>query len=201
MFSRGLPARTGHPPGPEFLQPTSFPLSIVVLVLACAIVLGIFLYYAQFSGAVRWLLGVVALAVLASFAWGAIRRRTSEPPPLIAPRTPDVTRDGELEVFAAAVRRAVRGLPYSQGYVASRARSAFAERVRLAFGLSPERMRELQRDPPALRGVFGDDALVDFLRLEAADSDEREDWVRHTRQHGGFVQAFRGILDRMEAWR
>src|SRR6266566_2244684 len=124
MFRRGLSARTGHPPGPEFPRLTRIPVAGIVLVLACAILLGMLFYFAQFSGEVRWLLAVVALAVLASFAWGAIRRRTEEPTPLVAPRSPDVSRGGDLEIFAAAVRRATRGLPYSQAVVASRARSA-----------------------------------------------------------------------------
>jgi hypothetical protein len=201
MFSRGLSARTGHPPAPESLRPTRIPIAGVVLVLAGAVLLGILFYYAQFSGELRWLLAVVSLAVIAMLAWGAIRRRTAEPTPLVAARSPDVSHGGELESFAAAVRRAARGLPYSQALVASRARSAFAERVRLAFGLSPERMHEMQRDPAALHRLFADDALVDFLRLEAADADERADWVRRARDRGGFVRALRGVLDRMEAWR
>jgi hypothetical protein len=201
MFSRGLSARTGHPPGPGSSHSARLPVVVVVLVLASAVLLGMLLYYAQFSGTVRWLIAVAVLAVIASFAWGAIRRRTEEPTPLVSPRAPDVVRGGDLEIFTAAVRRAARGLPYSQALVASRARGAFAERVRLAFGLSPERMRELQRDPAGLRHVFADDALVDFLRLEAGDPDERADWVRRARSRGGFVRAIDGVLDRMEAWR
>ena len=201
MFSRGLSARTGHPPGPEYRRLTRIPIAGVVLVLAFAILLGILFYYAQFSGLVRWLLAVVALAVLASFVWGAIRRRTEEPTPLVAPRSPDVSRGGELEIFSAAVRRAARGLPYSQAIVASRARSAFAERVRLSYGLSPERMRELHRDPAALRRIFVDEALVDFLHIDPADPDERADWIYRAQVRGGFSRALHGVLDRMEAWR
>src|SRR2546428_9630788 len=99
MFSRGLSARTGHPPGPEYRRLTRIPIAGTVLVLAFAILLGILFYYAQFSGLVRWLLAVVALAVLASFAWGAIRRRTEEPTPLVAPPSPDVSRGGGAGVF------------------------------------------------------------------------------------------------------
>src|SRR6058998_2691917 len=122
MFRRGIPATTGHPPG---LEPRPrIPLPAVGLILAFAVLLGMLLYYAQFSGAIRWLLGVLALAALAGIAWGQIRRRTAEPAPLVGPRSPEASRDGELDLFAAAVRRASRGLPYSQVLVASRARSA-----------------------------------------------------------------------------
>jgi len=159
------------------------------------------LYYAQFSGTIRWLLGVAALAVLAAVAWGQIQRRTAEPSPLIGPPSPAPTRDGELDSFASAVRRASRGLPYSQVLVASRARSAFLERARLALGLPPETIRDVQRDPEALRRMFGDDALVDFLHLEAGDLEDRMAWVHRARARGGFVPAFREVLTRMEAWR
>src|SRR5256712_5453318 len=158
------------------------------------------LYYAQFGGTIRWLLGVVALAVLAAIAWGQIQRRTAEPSPLVGPRSPGATREGELDSFAAAVRRAARGLPYSQVLVASRARSAFFERARLALGLPPETIRDVKRDPGALRRMFGDDALVDFLYLEAGGLQDRASWGPLGRGPAGFVREFRDVLTRMEAW-
>jgi hypothetical protein len=159
------------------------------------------LYYAQFSGTVRWLLGVAALTVLAAFAWGQIVRRTVEPAPLVPAFALDSVRPGELESFAAAVRRASRGLPYSEVMVASRARSAFIEHARLALGVDPEAMRDIQRDPAALRRIFVDDSLVDFLHLEGGDLDERYGWVRRSKERGGFSREFRRVLDKMEAWR
>ena len=199
MHRRGIPATTGHPPGMP--SPRRVPLPAFALILAFAVLLGMLLYYAQFSGTIRWLLGVAALAVLAAAAWGQIQRRTSEPSPLVGPRSPGATREGELDSFAAAVRRAARGLPYSQVLVASRARSAFLERARLALGLPPETIRDVQRDPGALRRMFGDDALVDFLYFEAGDLEDRLAWVQRARARGGFVREFRDVLTRMEAWR
>src|SRR2546430_9081306 len=124
MFSRGLSARTGHPPGPEFPRLPRIPIAGIVLVFAFAILLGILFYYAQFSGLVRWLLAVVAVADLASFAWGAIRRRTEEPSPLVAPRSPDVSRGGALEIFPAAGYPAAPGPPRRRARRPARARTA-----------------------------------------------------------------------------
>src|SRR3989441_6720438 len=62
-------------------------------------------------------------------------------------------------------------------------------------------IRDVQRDPEALRRMFGDDALVDFLYLEAGDLEDRMAWVQRARARGGFVPAFRDVLTRMEAWR
>ena len=201
MFPRGFPVTTGHPPGLEarWVARVTFPTA--VLLVALAVILGILLYYAQFSGAVQWLLGVGALAGVALFAWSQIVRRTAEPAPLVGPQTREATREGELEGFAAAVRRAARGLPYSQVLVASRAHGAFIEHARLALGLPPEAMREVQRDRESLRRVFDDDVLVDFLHLRVGDLEERYGWVRRARSGGGFVREFRRVLDRMEAWR
>src|SRR3989454_166561 len=197
MYQRGIPATTGHPPGMR--SPRRVPLPAFGLILAFAILLGMLLYYAQFSGTIRWLLGVVALAVLAAIAWGQIQRRTAEPSPLVGPRSPGATREGELDSFAAAVRRAARGLPYSQVLVASRARSAFFERARLALGLPPETIRDVQRDPGALRRMFGDDALVDFLYLEAGDLADRFGSVQRAPVRGGLVRAFPVVLQRLGA--
>src|SRR5256712_11548948 len=111
------------------------------------------LYYAQFSGTIRWLLGVVALAVLAAIAWGQTQRRTSEPSPLAGPRSPGAPREGELDSFAAAVRRAARGLPYSQVLVASRARTAFLARAPPALALPSRAIRDRQPDPRTPRPI------------------------------------------------
>src|SRR3989454_2226352 len=198
MYQRGIPAKTGHPP--RMPSPRRVPRPAFGLLLAFAVMLGMLLYYAPFSGPIRWLRGVVALAVLAAIAWGQIQRRTAEPSPLVGPRSPGATRQGELDSFAAAVRRAARGLPYSQVLVASRARFAFLERARLGLGLPPETIRDVQRDPGALRRMFGDDALVDFLYFEAGDLEDRVASAQRARGRGGFVREFRHVLPPMGAW-
>ncbi|HKW43069.1 MAG TPA: hypothetical protein VJP06_02675, partial [Thermoplasmata archaeon] len=146
-------------------------------------------------------LGVAFLAVLAALAWDQIGRRTARPVPLIGAAAPAIVRDGPLTSFAAAVRRASNGLPYSQVLVASRARAAFLERMRLALGLTPEAMREVQRNPATLRRLLGDDVLAEFVHLQVPDLDERSRWVRRVRSRGGFSPEFDGVLRRMEAWR
>src|SRR2546426_282387 len=158
MFQRPSSATAGLPPGIEPRR--RLPYLAVGLLLAFAALLGTLLYYAQFSGGVRWLLGVVTLAVLAAIVWSQIQRRTAEPSPLVGPPSPDATRGGELGSFAAAVRRADRGLPYSQMIVASRAQAAFLERARLALGLPSATLRDMRRDPGALRRIFGDGHLL-----------------------------------------
>lgn len=201
MLQRGFPARTGHPPVSRPRRALGVTVIGMILFLAVAILLGLLLYFAQFSGTVRWLLGVAFLAVLAGLAWEQVVRRTAEPAPLVGPEAAAARREGELESFAAAVRRAANGLPYSQVLVTSRARAAFVERARLALGLSSEAMRDMQRDSTALTRLFGDDVLADFIYLKTPDLEERYRWVLQARARGTFPSDFRTVLRRMEAWR
>src|SRR3989449_8632890 len=101
MYRRGIPATTGHPPGMP--SPRRVPLPAFGLILAFAVLLGMLLYYAQFSGTIRWLLGVVALAVLAAIAWGQIQRRTAQPSPPGGPQPPSATPAWERDSVSAAV--------------------------------------------------------------------------------------------------
>lgn len=172
-----------------------------VLMVLLIFILGYLLYVAQFSGTVRWFLGFAVIAAIAAFAWSFVTRRTSEPTPLLRPAARPKLRSGELRALEAVVRRADQGLTYSQVTLTSRARETFAERARLARGLSPEAMRAVQRDPDSLRRVFHDAALEDFLYLPSSDTEQRYRWVWQARRRGPFEAEFHDILDRMEAWR
>ena len=175
--------------------------SSAALVLMAAVVVMILLYYAQFSGSLQWGLGLAFLGILAALAWRQVFRGTSEPTPLVIPSAPDAYEPGELDMAAASVRRATRGLRYSQVIVTSRARAAFLDHARLSLGLAPEAMREVQQEPDALLRLFGDPVLVDFLHIGAGDLGGRYAWVVRARERGGFTRKFREVLAHMEAWR
>ncbi len=170
------------------------------LIVASCLLLGILLYEAQFSGAVRWLLGFGLMAAVALVAYLRVSSGTQEPVPLTSPAARPEVRTGELAALTAIARRAERGLAYSQLVVSSRARDAFAERARLALGLPPEAIRAMAADSSALRSRVHDEALEDLLYLRTTDADERYRWVRQARNRG-FTASLNGVLDRMEAWR
>lgn len=159
------------------------------------------LYAAQFSGSVRWFLGFVFIASVAAYAWFYVSRRTAEPSPLVTSPPRPKLRTGELWIFTAMVHRAYEGLSYSQAAVSTRAREAFAERTRLARGLSPTAMRYLELDARGLAATYRDPVLADFLYLRAWDTEERYRWVRDAQSRGGFRASLDQVLDRMEAWR
>lgn len=172
-----------------------------VLIVGFTFFLGYLLFAAQFSGSIRWMLGIAVIAVLAIAVWLDVDRHTSEPRPLVKPAPAVRPRTGELVVFTSTVRRADEGLTYSQVSVSSRARDAFVEHLRLVRGLSPEAMRKLQADPAALQHAFHDPVLESFLYLATPDSDERYRWVIECRSRGGFESRLDEVLRHMEAWR
>ena len=173
----------------------------VALVVVSFFTLAFLLYASQFSGTVRWFLGIIAIAAVAVYAWRRVSAGTREPPPLVPPPPLARAHAGELEAFMLMVRRAIQGLPYSQASVSSRAREAFEERVRLARGLSYEGMRALERDAATLEALLHEPRLADFLYVPSWDAGARFRWVEEARAQGGFDVELTRILDRMEAWR
>src|SRR5438552_3625449 len=188
--------RRSRRPDPEW--ETAFPIPID---RQAAVVVMVFVDYAHSSGSLRWGLGLAFLGLLAVLVWHQVFRGTSEPAPLVPLASSEAYEPGELEVVAASVRRAARGLRYSQVLVTSRARAAFHEHARLSFGLTPAGMYAVQQEPDALLRVFGDPVLAEFLHVRAGDLDGRYAWVRRARERGGFTREFQDVLARMEAWR
>jgi len=180
---------------------TPFAIFEAVLIVASFIIVGLFLYAAQFSGTVRWLMSFALLAGVALFGWMFVSAETAEPPPLEPEAERAETMSGDLSLFSAVVRRANEGLPYSQVLATTRAREAFAERARLALGLSAESMRHACADRAALGSLVHDPVLVDLLYLPSTDPKERARWVHDAKRRGGFPRAFRQVLDRIEVWR
>ncbi len=187
--------------GDPTFRPLRQRLLEIALIVASIFLLGYLLYAAQFSGTVRWFLGVGVLALIALYAWHVVAGSTEEPAPMVQPPATPRARAGDLAYLTAVVRRANQGLTYSQVAVSSRARDAFEERARLARGLTPEAMRTLERDRDGLNEAFGNAVLADFLHLATADSDARYRWVRDARAGRGFVLELDRILEEMEAWR
>ncbi len=187
--------------GDDTFRPLRQRLLEIVLIVAAIFLLGYLLYAAQFSGTVRWFLGVAVLTLVALYAWHVVAGSTAEPGPMVKPQRPLRARVGDLAYLTAVVRRANQGLTYSQVAVSSRARDAFEERARLARGLTPEAMHAMERDLVTLNATFGDASLADFLHLPTADSDARYRWVRDARIGRGFEIELDRILEKMEEWR
>jgi hypothetical protein len=190
-------------PHPRDWTDGSRPLSqaAAFVLVATTVILAFYVYYAQYSAAVRWILGVIGIAAFAILAWSMIVRRTAEPPPLVGPRSRDVVQEGDLGFLAAAVKRASHGLPYSQVQLVSRVRAAFVERAALALGISAEAMSVIQRDPAELHRILDDPVLERFVYTQVGDLEDRSRWIREGRTGDRFPAEIEEILARMEAWR
>lgn len=182
---------------PDDTRPLSGPGLLIVLVLA----LGLLVYDARTSTSLVWAIGLVGLGILSAFAWQWVLHGTADPDPLVGPAEGGSIRAGEIEALSQSVRRAARGLVFSQVVVAMRTRDAFLERVRMARGLAPEALRDVEADSAVLRRLTGDPVLAEFLHLPAGGVEDRYHWVLQARARGGFAREFRDVLDRMEAWR
>src|SRR3972149_1245459 len=116
------------------------------------VVLAYLLSTSGFTGAIRWSLGIALLAIVSGIAWSRVSRQAREPAPLLRGPPGKARGEGALRELADAGGRAREGLEFSQVTVAQRARDAFAERVRLARGLSAGRLRAGQGGPKRPRG-------------------------------------------------
>ncbi len=172
----------------------AFTIAVFVIILAALML------YAQYSGAVRWILAIVVLAVLALFLVRLVLKRTSEPQSLGLPSRPDVTMTGGLRGLAETFDRASGGMKYSQMMFSVRLKDAYLEKVRAMRGLTREELRRIRSDPAALFDVIGDRDIVVFLVETERNA---RDWSRIAAfmpPIKGYAQATEAILAKMEAW-
>src|SRR3989442_52063 len=135
----------------------SFAIAFSILILAAAI------FYAQYSGAVRWLLGIVVLATGAYILVRFVGTRARDPRPLRRVDRVERHATGDLWSLAITLDRAAAGLKFSQVMFAARMKDAFLEKVRVSRGLTEEAMNRARGDPEALLALVGDADLTVFL--------------------------------------
>lgn len=172
----------------------------VEVLIAAGFILTILLFYAQYSGAVRWILVLIAVAfgVLVVTRWVAVRVR--DPPPLTSPRVPSAAASGDLGSLAATLERADAGLPYSQAVFSERLTNAFLERVRIARSLTPEEMDVIRTDSARLERLLGDAELAEFVREGDRLVQQWPDLARRGPRGRGYMRRARRVLDKMEVW-
>jgi hypothetical protein len=153
-FAREDAARRG--------RPTRRILPLIVVVYAF-FVGGVVLFYAQYSGTLRWVAYVVLLSFV-GFALAAylmrdlpgmrsLRSGVSKPP----------SRRGEFSRLTNAIRRASQGSRYSQVLVMLRLREVCLERLAVIYDLEAETVEALLGETDASVGVIKDPFLASFL--------------------------------------
>ncbi len=168
----------------------------LVLIMAAALV-----FYAQYSGAVRWLLAVLLLATAAFVMARYVASRARDPRPLHGGGLVERRASGDLRSLATTFDRASSGLKYSQIMFDVRMKDAFLEKVRIARNLSRDDVDRLRSDPEALMGVVGDRELAIFV-LEGERSGRH--WptlLQFLPPRHAYARDAARVLAKMEAWR
>lgn len=190
-------------PSPGALR-VLFSLELAILLVIVGILLGVAVFFAQFSGILRWLLFIVILILGGWIAGKFIRLRTIEVEPL-GPRKfqPEFAR-GALQDLSASLRRGSRGLRYSQLHFAVALRDAFLGKLRATSGFRGT-IQELKGDLPLLRTLCADEEIFRFLRrvtllersMAKVLSSPGELFPEEPR---AFPQHMEDLFARMEAW-
>ena len=178
-----------------FVTQTAFALAFAVLVLAATV------FYAQYSGAVRWLLSVVFLMAAAYIVVRFVGMKARDPRALLSARRIELRATGDLRTLTTTLDRASAGLKYSQVMFAGRMKDAFLERVRVSHALSAEDLERARADPAALLEIVGDRELVVFLMESERNHRHWPDVLPYLPTRKSFVAEADRMLAKMEAWR
>ncbi len=198
----GGPARSGAS-GPGNLR-FLFRLELAIILVVLVVVLGMTVFFAQYSGLLRWLVFVVILLIGAWMAARFVRVRTVETEPL-GPRvfTPRLVQ-GDLKNLSTSLRRGSRGLRYSQLHFAVSLRDAFLAKLRASSGFLGT-VQELNADIPRLRALCGDEELFRFLRRATVLERTMAEVLSSTEEifpgkASEFPHLMEDLMARMEAW-
>src|SRR2546422_11224127 len=163
------------------------------------LIVGATVFYAQYSGALRWVLGVVLLAGTGYIVVRFVGARARDPRPLEPEGRVERRATGDLRSLATTVDRASAGLKFSQVVVAGRMKDSFLEKVRVARGLGPEEIARLRSDPEGLMTLIGDRELVVFLLESERNHRHWPDLVRYLPARRGVGGGAGRKAARMEA--
>jgi hypothetical protein len=173
----------------------AFGTAFAVLILAATV------FYAQYSGAVRWLLAIVVLAAGAYVVVRLVGMRARDPRPFRAEPRAERAATGDLRSLSTTLSRASAGLKYSQVMFAARMKDAFLEKVRVARGLPTDALDLARSDPERLLALIGDRDLVMFVLESERNHRNWPALLRHLPIRRGFTGEAGRILAKMEAWR
>ena len=175
---------------------TTLFLVILVVLLAASTA-----YYAQYSGALRWLLFALLVGVVGFVAVRIVGSFVRDPARMILRKTTATGVGGDLRSLRTTLERAHGGLAYSQLLAEDEMRGAFLEKVRVARDLPPEAVAAAMRDPESLQRILGDRDLALFCLESARNSRMYPAALPQLPKHPDFARRVATILDRMEAWR
>lgn len=196
----GANRRRGAPGLRGFLGPVQAALAFILM----GLVLLSYAFPAQLAD-LRWPFFLYLLVVLAWILIGYLRREEVESPPLGPRRSASRPPSGELRRVVGLLKRADRGLRFSQVQSLRRVRRAFLVKLGAERGLDEEGVHDLLQRPEALEAVVQDPIILDFLRrtsreelLPPGEAPRRNPVIRLAT--GSMTRYLRWVVGRMEAW-
>lgn len=200
-----LPA-SGSPYADDVVTPSQiasrvFGISTMFIVILVVLLVASTFYYAQYSGALRWLIFAGVVGVVGLLAVRALGASVRDPVRLAATETPSGGIGGDLRSLRTTLARAEGGLTYSQVVFEDRMRKAFLEKVRVARSLTPEAIEAASRDVETLAALLGDRELTVFVMESARNTRMYPSTLPAIEKRPEFARRAARVVAKMEAWR
>ncbi|MFO7991529.1 MAG: hypothetical protein R6U61_04440 [Thermoplasmata archaeon] len=165
----------------------------------------LFIIWVPYSGAVRWLIIILALGIIASLI---LRKISKESKPIIGWKKTSKLKQTQSSDFTKTsnlVQRAFKGLEISQTLLEQRLKNNFIEMMKHERGYSPDYIEELLEDHGKLREVVGDDIITEFLincnnyRELCRGSKSPSSKVSY-KEDKDYRKKIKDLINRMEDW-
>lgn len=174
------------------------------------VLLGFFsvaVFYAQYSGILRWILLLLLLCFMALILMSFSTRGYRDPPPLEMERKKEKPTQGDLKKMATTFERAGKRMLYSRLVVMDRIREAFWEKFRLTRNLTHEDAERLKGNQEELKKIIRDEEILGFLVESEKESKQWSKMLREKKpamesfsEGGEFIERVFSLIEKMEAW-
>jgi len=203
---RGPLPQAGSPYAGEPLGPTSFfshPASVSVLLISAfgILLIAATAYYAAYSGALRWLVFAMVVAIVGFVCVRYAAAKTQDPLRLGGLAAKEAGIGGDLGSLRTTMERADGGLVYSQVVFEDRMRKAFFAKVRSNRPFTAAALDTAAKDPAQLQEILGDRELTLFVLEAARNMRSYPSSVPTLPKKAEFARRAAKTLDAMEAWR
>ncbi|MFQ6127681.1 MAG: hypothetical protein ACE5QW_02090 [Thermoplasmata archaeon] len=182
---------------------TGFYMMVILLLGFLALLL----FYAQFSGVLRW---IIVLLIVSSMGFGVAflsSRKTSSPERLSSVSDIEKRPWNEISRLIGILERAEKNYRYSQLAALERIRRAIIDGIQTQRDISDEEIEKIVHDRNRLIEITDDEEVADFLLASERDL---SNWSTIVREKLPVMGSFRGsrsfsqsvlpILEKMEDW-
>lgn len=185
-------------------------MNITVFYIMVILLLGflaVLLFFAQFSGILRW---VILLLLISSTAFGIaflVSRKTSSPERLLLLTDQEKKPWNEITRLTGVMTRAEMNYRYSQLEAVERIRRAVIDKIQTQRDISEDEMELVIHDKGKIMSLVDDEEIADFLLASERDLSNWSTIVREKlpvlgpfRGPRSFSQSILPILERMGDW-